>query len=181
MCSRMLIVCAALWLPTIAHAEMICKYVDKNGNLHYTNTIPQSGWTLQSCGEGGSAEALPKSASPSSEWILFSKTDSAMIYIKPDTIVREGPLGKAWFMYDFFSPKQMTQYHSLKWFGSMKVLEKFNCSLGTVGEAQEVLYKDPLGGGQIMHSAASTPEYLEPAPDSLASQMLQRVCSPRRK
>lgn len=47
-----------------AHAE-ICKYVDTEGNMHYTNVPPERGWKKLSCGvgdeaqRGGSAKATP--------------------------------------------------------------------------------------------------------------------------
>ncbi len=43
--------CAALALAPIAEAE-ICKYVDSDGNMHYTNVAPEKGWKKLSCGVG---------------------------------------------------------------------------------------------------------------------------------
>jgi hypothetical protein len=40
---------ALLALATPAAAE-ICKYVDRDGNMHYTNAAPEVGWKKVSCG-----------------------------------------------------------------------------------------------------------------------------------
>jgi len=41
----------------------ICKYVDSEGNMHYTNVAPEKGWKKLSCGVGdetrGSAKGSP--------------------------------------------------------------------------------------------------------------------------
>jgi hypothetical protein len=177
--NALLIVGAALWLPTITHAEMICKYVDTSGNLHYTNTIPQPGWTLQTCGVGA-AEPSPKptATGPSSEWMVFYRTPVGLVYVKPDTIHRDGAFTKAWFMYDFATPQKTTQPYPPKSYNSAKVLERIDCARGTLGEAQEVLYGDALGSGEVVHTMAwPTPELTEAVPDTVSSQMVQQVCS----
>jgi hypothetical protein len=43
--------CAALGLAPTSQAE-ICKYVDSDGNMHYTNVAPEKGWKKLSCGVG---------------------------------------------------------------------------------------------------------------------------------
>ncbi len=43
--------CSALLLAEQAAAD-ICKYVDRDGNLHYTNVAPEKGWKKLSCGVG---------------------------------------------------------------------------------------------------------------------------------
>jgi hypothetical protein len=48
--------CTALLLSKQAVAD-ICKYVDRDGNLHYTNVAPEKGWKKLSCGVG--APAVP--------------------------------------------------------------------------------------------------------------------------
>lgn len=56
--------CTLLLSATPAVAE-ICKYADREGNLHYTNVAPEKGWKKLSCGVGGTtapSEAEPKSA-----------------------------------------------------------------------------------------------------------------------
>ena len=41
----------ALLLAAPAAAE-ICKYIDSDGNMHYTNVAPEKGWKKLSCGVG---------------------------------------------------------------------------------------------------------------------------------
>ena len=59
--------CALLVSASAAHAE-ICKYIDTDGNMHYTNVPPEKGWKKLSCGVGdetarsGSARATPTPA-----------------------------------------------------------------------------------------------------------------------
>lgn len=43
--------CAAFGVAPAAQAE-ICKYVDSDGNMHYTNVAPEKGWKKLSCGVG---------------------------------------------------------------------------------------------------------------------------------
>lgn len=71
---RWLGACAVLLFAATASAD-ICKYVDRDGNLHYTNVAPEKGWRKLSCGVGGSAsngERGPKQASPAG----FPKVDT---------------------------------------------------------------------------------------------------------
>jgi hypothetical protein len=50
-CVRAIFWCASLVLAPCASAE-ICKYVDVDGNMHYTNVAPENGWRKLSCGVG---------------------------------------------------------------------------------------------------------------------------------
>jgi hypothetical protein len=45
--------CTPLLLASLQAAADICKYVDRDGNLHYTNVAPEKGWKKLSCGVGG--------------------------------------------------------------------------------------------------------------------------------
>jgi len=46
---------------TGAHAD-ICKYIDQEGNVHYTNVAPEKGWKRQGCSVGD--DGTPRSPSP---------------------------------------------------------------------------------------------------------------------
>jgi Domain of unknown function (DUF4124) len=50
-CMRAMCWCALFAGASAAHAE-ICKYVDSDGNMHYTNVPPERGWKKLSCGVG---------------------------------------------------------------------------------------------------------------------------------
>jgi hypothetical protein len=66
-CMRAMCWCALLASASAAHAE-ICKYIDSDGNMHYTNVPPEKGWKRLSCGvgdealRGGSAKSTPTPA-----------------------------------------------------------------------------------------------------------------------
>jgi hypothetical protein len=51
LCMRAICWCASLALAPCAYAD-ICKYVDTEGNMHYTNVAPEKGWRKLSCGVG---------------------------------------------------------------------------------------------------------------------------------
>ena len=73
-CARAITWCVPLVLAVPAAAE-ICKYVDRDGNMHYTNVAPEKGWKKLSCGVGGSTapgEKAAKAASPAG----FPKVDT---------------------------------------------------------------------------------------------------------
>ena len=73
-CARAIAWCVPLVLAVPAAAE-ICKYVDRDGNMHYTNVAPEKGWKKLSCGVGGSTapgEKAARAASPAS----FPKVDT---------------------------------------------------------------------------------------------------------
>lgn len=59
--------CAPLALAPTAQAD-ICKYIDADGNVHYTNVAPEKGWRKLSCGvgeegsRGGAAKSTPTPA-----------------------------------------------------------------------------------------------------------------------
>jgi hypothetical protein len=57
--------CAAAWcavLVALPAAADICKYSDKDGNLHYTNVAPEKGWKKISCGVGGNSTSTERGA-----------------------------------------------------------------------------------------------------------------------
>jgi hypothetical protein len=63
---------AMCWCVLLAGASAvqaeICKYIDGDGNMHYTNVPPEKGWRKLSCGvgdeagRGGSAKSAPTPA-----------------------------------------------------------------------------------------------------------------------
>src|SRR5262249_60075637 len=55
-CVRALSGCALLLSALPASAD-ICKYIDRDGNLHYTNVAPEKGWKKLSCGVGGTGSS----------------------------------------------------------------------------------------------------------------------------
>lgn len=56
---------AAFALSNTADAE-ICKYVDTDGNMHYTNAQPERSWKLLSCGLNAkpATKATPRKSEP---------------------------------------------------------------------------------------------------------------------
>jgi hypothetical protein len=66
-CTRAICWCALAGLAPAAQAQ-ICKYLDGDGNVHYTNVAPEKGWKKLSCGvgddagRGNSARATPSPA-----------------------------------------------------------------------------------------------------------------------
>jgi hypothetical protein len=50
-CIRAVSWCVPLFIAPAALAD-ICKYVDAEGNMHYTNIAPEKGWRKLSCGVG---------------------------------------------------------------------------------------------------------------------------------
>jgi Domain of unknown function (DUF4124) len=55
-CIRAVSWCTPLLFTQVAFAD-ICKYVDAEGNMHYTNIAPEKGWKKLSCGVGEQARA----------------------------------------------------------------------------------------------------------------------------
>src|ERR1700704_214284 len=60
-CARAICWCTALVLAPCAFAD-ICKYVDADGNMHYTNVAPEKGWKKLSCGVGDEVRGEQKDA-----------------------------------------------------------------------------------------------------------------------
>jgi len=72
-CLRALSGCALLLSALPASAD-ICKYIDRDGNLHYTNVAPEKGWKKLSCGVGGTGSSGgARTPSPAG----FPKVDSS--------------------------------------------------------------------------------------------------------
>ena len=67
--------CVPLALAAPAMAD-ICKYVDRDGNLHYTNVAPEKGWKKLSCGVGGSTAPGEKGAKSAPGPAGFPKVDT---------------------------------------------------------------------------------------------------------
>jgi Domain of unknown function (DUF4124) len=73
-CMRAICCSAALLLAPCAVAD-ICKYVDAEGNMHYTNVAPEKGWKKLSCGVGEEPRG-EKSARASPTPSGFPKVDA---------------------------------------------------------------------------------------------------------
>jgi hypothetical protein len=67
--------CTSLLLPAQAAAD-ICKYVDHDGNLHYTNVPPEKGWRKLSCGVGGTGSPGESEAKSAPSPAGFPKVDA---------------------------------------------------------------------------------------------------------
>ena len=74
-CVRAIAWCVPLALAVPAAAE-ICKYVDREGNMHYTNVAPEKGWKKLSCGVGGSTAPGEKGAKSAPAPAGFPKVDT---------------------------------------------------------------------------------------------------------
>lgn len=73
-CARASCWCTALVLAPCAFAD-ICKYVDAEGNMHYTNVAPEKGWKKLSCGVGDETRG-DRSARSSPTPAGFPKVDA---------------------------------------------------------------------------------------------------------
>jgi Domain of unknown function (DUF4124) len=73
-CARAICWCTALVLAPCAFAD-ICKYVDAEGNMHYTNVAPEKGWKKLSCGVGDETRG-DRSARSSPTPAGFPKVDA---------------------------------------------------------------------------------------------------------
>ncbi|MEP6942446.1 MAG: DUF4124 domain-containing protein [Betaproteobacteria bacterium] len=63
-CMRAMCWCAAASFASTAQAQ-ICKYIDPEGNVHYTNVAPEKGWKKLSCGVGDEAgRGAPSRSTP---------------------------------------------------------------------------------------------------------------------
>jgi hypothetical protein len=74
-CVRAIAWCVPLALAVPAAAD-ICKYVDREGNMHYTNVAPEKGWKKLSCGVGGAAAPGEKGAKSAPGPAGFPKVDT---------------------------------------------------------------------------------------------------------
>ena len=74
LCTRAICWCAPLLLAPSAFAD-ICKYVDSDGNMHYTNVAPEKGWKKLSCGVGDDARG-DRSAKSSPTPAGFPRVDA---------------------------------------------------------------------------------------------------------
>lgn len=74
LCTRAICWCTPLLLAPCALAD-ICKYVDSDGNMHYTNVAPEKGWKKLSCGVGDDARG-DRSAKSTPTPAGFPKVDA---------------------------------------------------------------------------------------------------------
>jgi hypothetical protein len=72
-CIRAISWCAPLAFAPCAFGD-ICKYVDADGNMHYTNVAPEKGWKKLSCGVG--EQTRDPSAKTASTPAGFPKVDA---------------------------------------------------------------------------------------------------------
>lgn len=66
----------ASWLLVSHAAADICKYADRDGNLHYTNVAPEKGWKKLSCGVGEASEPRPTEAHSAPSPAGFPRVDA---------------------------------------------------------------------------------------------------------
>jgi hypothetical protein len=74
-CVRAMWWCVPLALTSHADAD-ICKYIDSNGNMTYTNVAPEKGWKKLSCSEDASPHS-DKSARTSPSPAGFPRVDAS--------------------------------------------------------------------------------------------------------
>ncbi|HEX5863977.1 MAG TPA: DUF4124 domain-containing protein [Casimicrobiaceae bacterium] len=74
-CVRAIAWCVPFALAAPAVAD-ICKYVDRDGNMHYTNVAPEKGWKKLSCGVGGSPAPGEKGTKSGPSPAGFPKVDT---------------------------------------------------------------------------------------------------------
>ena len=74
-CVRAIAWCLSLAVALPATAD-ICKYVDRDGNLHYTNVAPEKGWKKLSCGVGGTSAPGEKGTRATPSPPGFPKVDT---------------------------------------------------------------------------------------------------------
>src|SRR4051794_1706809 len=78
-CAHVLCWCM-LCLPATSAFADICKYVDGEGNMNYTNVPPGKGWKKVSCGVGGDGPRRTDGGSKST-----ASTPSGFPYVDSNT------------------------------------------------------------------------------------------------
>jgi len=75
LCARAICWCAGIAVAPFAGAD-ICKYVDADGNMHYTNVAPEKGWKKLSCGVGDQTRGDVSTAKATPTPAGFPKVDA---------------------------------------------------------------------------------------------------------
>jgi hypothetical protein len=172
----------------VAAPCMMCKYGDPQGNLHYANVAPESDWTFIECfglDVLTDANRPPKSAPavnvspPSPAWRAVGGTNEFDLYIRPDSIRREGQgTTKVWFLTDYALPSVLPR--DPKRYKSQMSLYRVDCNDFKLGLLQSVGYSSANGkGGRNPAAANPSPPLTDVIPDSVGESMVRVVCNTR--
>jgi hypothetical protein len=78
------LLCAAILAAGPALAD-ICKYVDTDGNVHYSNLPPEKGWRRLSCTAGDESSGRRSSSSSSSASARSTPSPAGFPRVDPET------------------------------------------------------------------------------------------------
>ncbi|TMH35919.1 MAG: DUF4124 domain-containing protein [Betaproteobacteria bacterium] len=108
--------CAALTFAAATNAE-ICKYIDLEGNVHYTNVAPEKGWKKLSCGVGeetgrssaGKASPTPAAFPKVDADTQKTRDDVRRRVLKDELVTEEKLLAEARVAYGDGAPKPLAE------------------------------------------------------------------------
>ena len=161
----------------------ICKYLDREGNVIYSNVARPPGMKLLSCelpepeGHDSTAKSSPPSA-PSAKWLYFGRSKGGgSHFIRRDSIRFERKnVAKAWLLENFDAPQTQRTYPFAHYRSEM-VLFRFDCSELTMSPLETVQYEGLNGDGKTVASFSSEkPQPGNVVPDSIGETALMTVC-----
>jgi Domain of unknown function (DUF4124) len=171
--------------PMPALAE-ICKYIDRDGNMHYTNVGPEQGWRRLSCGIGQiekdeiTSMAPVRAAialAPKEEWKQIGGTAEYEIYVWPSSI-KKSLAGKAnaWFLYNYHERQEGPKKTSYQ---KIKARYAADCVKLQFAELEKIYF----GGGSTAPPIAweDGTNFQEPDAASVGEWIVRTACNIRSK
>jgi hypothetical protein len=135
-------------------------------------------FTLAGCGSGPTKpESRYPVMSPGWEIVTISREGQDLVYIKTDSIKKEGNIANATWAVNYSKPFQLP---SGKWQASVSVLSRFDC----IGRKSKDLKLNAYSGHNLQGDVVDTQTYQERKlkwenikPGSVADKVLKRACS----
>ena len=103
----------------------------------------------------GGLGVMLSSLSVAAEWELIGSTESQSASIDKSSIITNGDVRKAWFLWDY-TTEQKSPDDPLKTYRSAKQLLYFNCAERTMRLASIINYAEARGGGGNVSSTPRT-------------------------
>lgn len=113
------------------------------------------------------------SFSANAAWLRVMDSDSSIGYIDPTTIKNSNNIVRVWSLYDYKSPKVISNETS----NSFKALYEFNCKDDKSRTLASAFYSGNMGSGKLNYTGQKLSEWEYIIPDTVISAIYKLVCS----
>ena len=104
------------------------------------------------------------------EWIDVAQSVSAVVYMDPGTLTKEGNHRKAWVLYNFRKRADSGEL-------SARIYREFDCDRKRVRTLSISSFPEPMAGGALLSKNETPDEWQDVVPKSVNGIELDYACS----